>query len=609
LEVLSGSSLGFYDRTETTDYDHKNIRTWDLKKILKETINNYQLSLFQEKELKNVPIDDFEEILNEGNTRSLRPTVYDFLAHRAIDFFANDESQLIQPAYQFELDDNSYFSVAKKFVELDITSADTLSLKFHALHYLQDLVEFHLNDDHRDALLDVDLKRMKFVYKNSVTKEKIGKYETALLEMAMKYNNSPLAAEIFYPIAQLYSELSSKYDVNGPDEYKWYKKKAHDICRKVLTKFPETNGAKNCLQLKTSLENKHLSLEIENVNLPDEPILGLCQFRNLDNIYYRIYETDYPEIKENLQYNNYSILEMIYGRKYLKSGEISLPDDGDFNQHSSEIKIPGLPLGQYILLLSYKSDFKDEDNCITYNIIEISEISSIHRKKDPNILEFYLLNRKSGDPLPNVEVTVWSNHYNQKLRKYQLKEITEFQTDKQGHLIIDLPISGMGDDRNFYLQFSNGDDNLFLDQNYYNDSYYHDDEIDLRTFFFTDRAIYRPGQTVYFKGIILETDGKQNQIKEGYRTKVQLMDVNYQEVAKLDLTSNEFGTISGTFVIPQGVLTGNYHISNNLGDHHFSVEEYKRPTFEVNFDPVTESYALGDDVLVTGSSGRCETRD
>jgi len=592
----------FYDRTETSDYDHKDIRTWDLKKILKETIKNYQLSLSNKEDLKKVPIDDFEEILDNGNTRALRPTVYDFLAHRAIDFFANDESQLIQPAYQFQIDDNSYFSKADKFIEIAISTADTLSLKFHALIYLQDLVAFHLNDTLRDALLDVDLRRLKFVYQNAVTKEKIGKYETSLMELVMKYNNSPLVAEVFFPIAQLHSDLSSKYNSQESDDYKWYKKKAHDICKKVLEQYPGTPGASNCLQLKTNLENKNISLQMEKVNLPDEPILGLCQFRNIDKVYYRIYKTDYLEIKNKLHYDSNSILDLFRSRKYLKSGEIILPDDGDLNPHSTEIKIPELPLGQYVFILSYNRDFNDELNCVTYNIIEVSNISYIHRKIDSETLEFYLINRKNGEPIPDVAVTAWTNNYNDTERRYQLKKGIEFQTDKKGFLNIDLPIKGMDDERYFFLQFSKGDDTLFLDQNYSNYPYYNEEHSYLRTFFFTDRAIYRPGQTVYFKGIVLETDGKDNQIKTGYRTRVELIDVNYQKVAELDLITNEFGTISGSFVIPQGVLTGNFYISNNLGEHHFSVEEYKRPTFEVNFDPVTESYALGDDVSVSGKA-------
>ncbi|MFC1887935.1 alpha-2-macroglobulin [Candidatus Cloacimonadota bacterium] len=592
----------FYDRTETVEYDHKDIRTWDLRTILKETINNYQLSLDNANKLKKISIADFEEILAVGNTRHLRPTVYDLLVHRAVDFYSNDQSQLIQPAYQFELDDNVYFSDSEKFSQLQVSTKDSLSLKYNALILLQDLTSFHLKDKTKEALLDVELKRLAFVYRNSVTNDKVNAYEKALLNLLMRYDGLDLEAEINYPLALLYSDLGSKYDPDISDEYKWNKKKAYDLCRKVVELYPNTPGAQNCRSLMSNLEFKNVSLQIENVNLPEKPILGLCNYKNIDLIYYRIYKTDYQEIKNVLNYNHSGILDQFRNRHIIEEGQLELPLDGDMNDHSVEVKLPALPLGQYVMLMSYKSNFKESGNCITYNIIEISNLSIIQRNLDSEQLEFYVLNRDSGVPVKDVEVIVWTNHYNDAKRKYVMRKANQFEFDKEGHLIIDLPISGIGDDYYFNLQFQKGDDKLLLAENFYNYSYRHDENSYLRTFFFTDRAIYRPGQTVYFKGIILETDGRENELKTGFRTTVELIDVNYQKLADLKLITNEYGTFSGSFVIPQGVLTGNFHISNDMGEHHFSVEEYKRPTFEVHFDPVEESFALGDEVSVKGNA-------
>ena len=592
----------FYDRTETVDYDHKNIRTWDLKTILKETIENYQLSLQDTGKLKKIKIDDFEEILAQGNTRELRPTVYDFLAHRAIDFYANDRSQLIQPAHQFELDSDQYFSSADQFVNLEVSTKDSLSLKFHALMHLQELTRFHLKDKSKAALLDLDLKRVNFVYRNSVVENKVEKYEKALLELLNVYEGSDLQAEIYYPLAILYRDLGSKYVPKDAEEFKWYKKKAYDICLKVLEIFPDTPGAQNCRSLKAELESKNISLQIENVNIPERSILGLSSYKNIDKFHYRIYKTNYREIKNLVHYDRNSILDNFMPRQTIESGIIELPQDGDLNDHSTEIKLPALPQGQYLLLLSYKNDFRAEENCVTYNIIETSNLSCIQRRLTSDQLEFYVMDRVSGKPVPEVTIKAWTNYYNEKQRKYVLKKADEFTTDSQGHIIIDLPVSGVDRNHYFNMELIKNNDNLMLSENFYNYSYNEEDRSYMRTFFFTDRAIYRPGQTVYFKGVVLETDGRENKIRTGFKSRVELIDVNYQKLAELDLVTNEYGTFSGSFVIPQGVLTGNFHISNDLGEHHFSVEEYKRPNFEIIFDPVTESYALGDEVTVTGKA-------
>ncbi len=592
----------FYDRTETVDYDHKNIRTWDLKTILKETIQNYQLSLQDKDKLKKIDIADFEEILSKGNTRELRPTVYDFLVHRAIDFYANDRSQLIQPAYQFELDDAAYFAPALEFATMKVASADSLSLKYHAFLHLQELTSFHLKDKNKAALLDIDLKRVNFVYRNSVIENKTEKYEKALVNLLMEYNGSDLVAEINYTLAVLYQDLGSKFVSGAGEDYKWFKKKAYDICRKVIELYPNTTGAQNCRSLKATLESKNIALQVENVNLPDKAMLALCNYKNIDKINFRIYRTDYHEIKNVIQYDHNSIVDHFLTKETVDSGVIDLPLDGDLNDHSTEIKLPALAQGQYILLLSYRDSFKEKDNCVTYNIIEISNLSCIQRRLDTDQLELIVMDRTSGKPVPNVTVTAWSNYYHDQKRRYVLKKAEEFTTDSNGNIIIDLPVAGVERNHYFNLELSKYDDSLMLSENFYNYPYYDEEHSYMKTFFFTDRAIYRPGQTIYFKGIILETDGRKNKIKPGLKTRVELIDVNYQQLAVLDLETNEYGTFSSSFVIPQGVLTGNFHISNDMGEYYFSVEEYKRPTFEISFEPMTESYALGDEVKVTGKA-------
>jgi len=126
----------FYNRSATTNFENSNIATWDLKKITTETIKHYQLSIKNIDSLKRTPIETFDEIIIHKNGRKYRPTLYDFLAHRAIDFFMNEEPSITKPVYEFALDDSSYIMPFPTFSKLKISSKYSLSLKYYALQTL-----------------------------------------------------------------------------------------------------------------------------------------------------------------------------------------------------------------------------------------------------------------------------------------------------------------------------------------------------------------------------------------------------------------------------------------------------------------------------------------
>ena len=123
-----------------------------------------------------------------------------------------------------------------------------------------------------------------------------------------------------------------------------------------------------------------------------------------------------------------------------------------------------------------------------------------------------------------------------------------------------------------------------------------------QTSFFLDRAIYRPGQTVNFKGIMTGTDGMSNKAIVHRKTTVKLYDTNGQEVGSLSLKTNNYGTFSGTFILPSTGLNGFFRIGNENGDHSFRMEEYKRPKFEVTLEQPKEQFRVGDSVSVVGAA-------
>ena len=149
-----------------------------------------------------------------------------------------------------------------------------------------------------------------------------------------------------------------------------------------------------------------------------------------------------------------------------------------------------------------------------------------------------------------------------------------------------------------------GDDVLFIqDWIRKNKSYKQKDRNAVNIFL--DRAIYRPGQSIYFKAIAHNIDGDSQlpSLLTNMNLEIVLRDANYQEVEKLNLTTNEFGSVQGSFTAPTGVLLGDMTIDiPGYGRTNFSVEEYKRPKFEAEFLPVEAEYALGESVTISGKA-------
>ena len=112
-------------------------------------------------------------------------------AHRALDFSSGDEASITQPAHAFVLDKEDYLADASVFVKLSITSKDTFSMKYFAIHLLQDIIQFHLNDKDPEALVDVDIKRLSFVKENLILANKDEVYRTALEQLERNTSRIP----------------------------------------------------------------------------------------------------------------------------------------------------------------------------------------------------------------------------------------------------------------------------------------------------------------------------------------------------------------------------------------------------------------------------------
>ena len=196
-----------------------------------------------------------------------------------------------------------------------------------------------------------------------------------------------------------------------------------------------------------------------------------------------------------------------------------------------------------------------------------------------------------------MSVELSNRVYNDKQKQYERKVLKTLKSDANGKVVFD---HGLGIGNSFDVTLRKGHDLLLPGDNFYVPTKSESNPYK-NTQLFTDRAIYRPGQTVYFKGIMTLTKGGVKSLITQGDEKLVLKDPNWQEVATAQFTSDEYGSFSGSFVLPSNRLNGIYHITSNHGSTEIRVEEYKRPTFEILFESVKEQYKLNSDVTVRGS--------
>jgi uncharacterized protein YfaS (alpha-2-macroglobulin family) len=592
----------FYNRTTTFNFKNDDIETWDLKAITNAVISNYKASLTNVDSLKRTKVDIYDDIIDKGTAecRAWRPTLYDFLAHRALGFLMSSEQDVSRPANRFTVNSDDYLKPYADFVNLTITNlSDSLETKYYALNIMKDLTVFHKNDANPNALIDIELLRLDYIYANSQNAKKDTLYFNSLKALQTKFSSNERVTEIDFRIANWYLQKTSKYKPLEGDSYKWYKKTAKEICESAIAKFPKSYGALECKNTLNTIHSKSFNLTIEEVNEPNKPFRALVSSQNINKIYFKIVKTSSQELRE-LSRKKYG--QELYA-KYKTFPEVTtfsqdFINDGDYQNHLTEIKLPELAVGYYVILTSLTEDFKYANNITAYSTCIMSDLASTERRRDNGSYDFYTLHRQTGEALKNITAQVWYENYDYKVREYVVKKGPSYKTDDKGFLNISYETI---ENKSFFIEFINGSDHYFNNNSYYTYKPYEKNYTVVSSHIFTDRGIYRPGQTVYFKSIVLEsTNGKNHQLKTNYLVTVTLYDVNYQVVSSLPLVTNEFGTVSGSFTAPQNGLNGQMHITDGHGNAYISVEDYKRPKFETDFNPVKGSYKINDEVTVTG---------
>ncbi|WP_242155295.1 alpha-2-macroglobulin family protein [Aestuariivivens sediminis] len=598
-QYFSAHRWSFYNRTKTAEkVNHEDFRTWDLQTLFNEIHTLYQNSLENGQRLQGEDLKRYDLLLDlRQDSKLYRPTQYDFLNHRALEFYKSDDTQITNPAYKFEMDSPKYFDQARSFSTLNLSARDSLSLQRHALEIYQNLITFHLKDRTSLALADVNIGRLKFVAENSTLENKDSLLLEALKEEKAQLTGREVSGLYDFEMASLYYEQSRQYQPEIHEEQRWNAREAMIICEAVMRKFPHSKAAEKCRDLKTKIEQQTLQITTERFIPIQNHGRLLLRYKNLNTLHFEVFKLNRAQLETwNKLHRKEEQLDFIHNLEPHEKWDTPLRNEKDYQTHTTEVVIPRLDHGTYLIFASNSH----VNNPFAHATIQVTNMALVE-SESKNHKTFQVIDRTNGAPLSGarVELTFYENNDRTPQQELVITNgLGEFQIEKTKDRY-----------RNISVRMSHGNDTAYVANYYVNRPLQTEKEgPHFKAFIFTDRSIYRPGQTVYFKAIAMSTKNGTSEVVADEPVQVVLYNTNGEELNALEFKTNAFGSVSGEFILPSKGLNGEYHIefdgneTDFFTEHYFSVEAYKRPKFETLFAPITETFKINDSVTVKGTA-------
>ena len=370
--------------------------------------------------------------------------------------------------------------------------------------------------------------------------------------------------------------------------------RAKNLCEETLAMLDKKDPLyKQCENTIASITKKSVSIELYKVYIPDQAIAVGLQYRNTINPSYKIYKVSADEFLDIARLDDEKTYKKLLAKTPVVENTLAIPEETDYKEHSSLIALPALNNGHYYIVFSNNNSFKNYNDLI-YSAFQVSNLSYFHIDSDEST-NFYIVNRETSEPMKDVVAHFSERKYSYQSGHYERTVVGDVISDKDGHLIAPSSIIN-----SCYVDLYYKNDTLVSNDLLYLYKQYDADDIEIKAEIFTDRAIYRPGQTVQFSCVVYQGNSKNKEVLPNYETTIEFRDPNNQVIDTLNITTDEFGAACGGFLIPSDRVSGNYSIREQNGTVSFKVEKYKRPTFEITFDMPEQIYKVGDSVTVSG---------
>jgi hypothetical protein len=634
----------FTDRTDIKGFIPKDLKEWTKDMFLGKIYAHLNESLKQTELLQKINSDKFSILIKKGDdSNELSPTLYDFLCYRKIDIlssllnekfnnnffrskdFASDSTVVIAvdtvatDAYTVsddtaDVDSTAIDSTDESQVEDEIglyrpntEVADTTSTFFetqiHKTYAL--LIDFRKRQHNASASLYAELGYIKFNHNHSHEVNQDSIYLNRLNSLEKEYTNSESVVEVlalranFYMIKSYDRSHQVDYDLSLNDslnQQSKFKRVAYNICEEGIKRFPKYKRIDLLKNLETVILKRSIDATVPDVVKPGSTVIASIRTLNIDTLRISVFKIDdsainylkYQQI--NRQLTNYP------NRTLVRSDIIVQKKDYYFNPEQTKYEFTAPDFGQYEMTISTNG----ANESAIYSFC-VTNLMHIQRDKNKNGHEIYVTDFTTGKPLTDVKIKVYKSLWDYQTSTTHIDSVTTYTTDKSGYCSLD----SLFED-NYVLSLAIGSDNAYLVNlnNYgyrrgnYNEENYKDL---LKLSILTDRVVYRPGQPVYFKGIAYIVTSQSQIVVSNKTIEVKLKNINNEQVATKRFTTNEFGSFSGEFLLPESSLNGEYTLE--AGDYcskQIFVEEYKRPTIETTIEMPKTEVMWGDSTHFKG---------
>ena len=585
------------------------IATWSLDNFTNE-INKTFTEVFANKELLHqTPINNYREILEiPAYVDGKNYTLYELLCNEITKEYSQ---RLSHYTYRKDLPFTAE-QIEKLYSQtnLFVTVKDnTYTISFqNFLNILQSKEDFELKNN--PASIDASYYKRLEIIDGLFHMPHLLFPTLDALEKETK--NQTLRNELYLKRVKRIATLSNKND--NPNALKEVVAQLNEIIKSNPNEYTTAEAQLE----KENILNKFLHIQLNRVNYEGENTRAHIDFKNIDQLkvnYYKLSLKDYLRLFNNYKDRELEIEKHIQNKKPFLETVKSLGNPKNHYQYSTEILMNKLPLGYYII--SFEDTDKEANTQLdkNYSFYQVTNITYVDDENDSHDL-YYLLDRKTGKPLTDAYLV----NKEKKIKADALGKISYPKASKDSKNTLETYLVHEKDSIAFNysvpLKYDSKDDE--------------DEDFKAKAMLYLDRAIYRPGQKVYFKGIVFQDKNNKKSVVPFVTVHLTVDDASNETIKEFDLQTNEFGSFSGEFDIPKNCMTGEFSIEieepeekflaqdkkyyNKKEEEHafwenvdfennnfeFKVEEYKRPTFEITIDKLKEAYRLGDSVVLTG---------
>lgn len=458
--------------------------------------------------------------------------------------------------------------------------------------YQQTIQTYADRPDGADACLLATLDYWEWKNGNRHSTQDDTTYLQALDDLTARYADRPLCAEVYLRKAQWMSRGGEGRSVG----------EAIRLCDEAIRRYASYDRIGQVKQLRAELLRPQISLSGERIGYPGDTLALQVHYRTMDApVTLNLYATNLKAYPYQTDCNNVKEFRRLSPRRVYSQKHTLTPIP---HADKAEADLPYLPSDTTLALpIPQTADVyvveivpQGKNGRTSRCFLPVSRLRALTLDLGGGQMEVTTLDGRSGHAEAGVRVCFYSSR-NEESRRL-LKEVV---TDEQGKALVTLE---KYDYNTCYTLSKEADTALPSTDLYLNRSSQPSADHHYELSLLTDRSIYRPGQTVYLKGVVYNKGKNSAQVAEGEWVNLELLDTNLKQIATRRVQTNEFGSFTADFALPSACLNGQFmvrvqekHIS---GAARFQVEEYKQPTFEITFQPVTVPYCLGETVTLRG---------